>query len=407
MTTSIQALREQHSELVKQANHLLAEKGDQVWTKDDQSHFDSMMDKADGVKAKIDAYNRVQQQEVEDDFKDIDDFKTNNKQQKNQSQQAFDLFLRKSDKQMNQEEALLIYNTMSTTTGSEGGYTVQSEIAKELIEAKKDYGAMRREASQITTSMGNDLSYPTSDGTSEQGEWVAQNTASNDADVSFGTVALNVFKAGSKVITVPIELIQDSNIDIQALVFSRVVSRIGRVEDAAFTTGSGTGQPMGIVTASSVGVTGATGQTITITYEDLIDLEESLDVAYTDYATSKPCWMMGQALRKVIRKLKDSAGRPIWTPSYDAGIAGAKASQLLGYDVCMNNNMPSPAANAKSLAFGDLSRYMIRDALQVSFFRFDDSAFVKKGQIGFLAWARTGGNLLDTNSTKLYRHSAT
>ena len=37
----------------------------------------------------------------------------------------------------------------------------------------------------------------------------------------------------------------------------------------------------------------------------------------------------------------------------------------------------------------------------------DSSAFVSKGQIGFLAWSRAGGNLMDVNSVKTYQHSAT
>ena len=117
--------------------------------------------------------------------------------------------------------------------------------------------------------------------------------------------------------------------------------------------------------------------------------------------------MFSQAMRKVVRKLKDTAGRPIWTPSYDAGIVGGYKDQLLSYDVCINNDMAIPAANAKSLAFGQFSNYLIRDSLEVSLFRFDDSAYVIKGQIGYLAWARMGGNLLDVNAIKTYQHSAT
>ena len=101
-----------------------------------------------------------------------------------------------------------------------------------------------------------------------------------------------------------------------------------------------------------------------------------------------PGWMLSQTLRKTVRKIKDTAGRPIWTPSYDEGMAAGTPDMLLGYPVYINNDMPAPAANAKSLAFGNLQRYMIRDAMQVQLFRFDDSAFAAKGQVGFLAWAR-------------------
>ena len=68
--------------------------------------------------------------------------------------------------------------------------------------------------------------------------------------------------------------------------------------------------------------------------------------------------------------------------------------------------MPSPGANAKSLSFGDHSKYQIRDAMDVTIFRFEDSAYVKKGQVGFMAWARSGGNLIDKNAVRTYQHAA-
>jgi HK97 family phage major capsid protein len=45
--------------------------------------------------------------------------------------------------------------------------------------------------------------------------------------------------------------------------------------------------------------------------------------------------------------------------------------------------------------------------MDVTTFRFTDSAYTKLGQVGFLAWMRTGGNLLDVNAVKLGVNSAT
>jgi HK97 family phage major capsid protein len=404
---SIQALREKHNTLVNEANHILSEKGDRVWTQEDQQKFDNAMDEAELCKKQIDAHQRKIDLDAEENFKDIDNFRKDEKQELSNAQKGLDIFLRKSFREMSNDDAVMFRNAMSTTTGSEGGYTVQTEIAETLIEALKEYGFMRKEASQITTAKGNDLSYPTSDGTSEEGEWVAQNIAASAADIDFGTLALNVHKLSSKVITIPIELLQDSIIDIQALVFSRMVSRMGRTANKGYTTGTGTAQPKGLVTAASVGKTGPTGQTVTITYDDLVDMVDSLDIAYLENGGSLPCWMFNQTMRRTLRKIKDTTGRPIWTPSYDTGLSGTRTDMLLDYPVCMNNDMASPAANAKSLAFGRVDKYMIRDALDVSLFRFDDSAYVTKGQVGFLGWARTGGNLMDVNAVKLYQHSAT
>jgi HK97 family phage major capsid protein len=415
---SIQSLREHLAAVNKEAKNLLAEKGAAVWSKEDQAAFDAKMDEAERVQAQINATQKVLDADRDDNFTDVDDHhigrNARNGKKLTPEQQAFNIFLRKSFKDMTVDEALAVRNTMSTTTGSQGGYSMQSLVAAELIDLLKSYRYMRKVASQITTAQGNPLSYPTSDGTSETGEWIAQNTTATAADPTFGTVAVNVFKASSKIVAVPIELLQDSQVDIQAMVFKRLADRIGRISNVGYTTGGGSTDPNGLVTAASVGKTGTTGQTLTIIYDDLVDMVDSLDAAYLDVPSSspqmpgvEPGWMFSQTMRRVVRKIKDTAGRPIWTPSYDEGLASATPDRLLGYPVYLNNDMAVPAANAKSLAFGNFQRYLIRDSMEVTMFRFDDSAYMKLGQIGFLAWARTGGNLLDVNSVKLYQHSAT
>lgn len=408
---SIQALRERLAASNKAANHILAEKGGALWTKEDQATFDNHVEDGERVKAQIDAHEKMIAKDRDENFTDSAQHKLleNSKNGKDltDSQKAMNIFLRKSFKDMTVDEATIIRNTMSTTTGSQGGFAVQSDVASTLIDLLKSYGFMRAVASQMTTAQGNPLSYPTSDGTTETGEWVAQNASAAAADPTFGTVALNVFKASSKVVAVPIELLQDATIDIQAMVFKRLADRIGRISNTGFTTGAGTVDPFGLITAAGVGKVGATGQTATVTYDDLVDLIDSLDVAYLEGGGTAPGFMFSQAMRRVIRKIKDTAGRPIWTPGYEEGMTAGTPDRLMGYVVNINNDVAAPAANAKSLAFGNLSNYMIRDAMDMTMFRFDDSAYMKLGQVGFLAWARTGGNLLDVNSVKTYQNSAT
>ncbi len=403
---SIQALREERQQLAKEARNQMEQKGDRAWTKDDQATFDARADKIDALESEIAAVEKLMKYEVENNVTDLEEFRRKaDTKAESKGRELFAKLLRNGPNGMTHEELVAIRNTMSTTTPSQGGYAVQTDVAKELIDALKAYGGMRAVSSSITMSQGNPLGYPTSDGTSETGEWVAENTQASSADMSFGTVALNTFKASSKIITIPIELLMDSSIDIIAMVNKRIRDRIGRTMNAGFTTGSGTGQPNGFVTAASVGKTGATGQTVTILYDDMVDLQESIDQAYQDAGTCR--FMMHQQTRKVVRKIKDTAGRPIWAESYEAGIKTGIPAQLLGWDVAINNDMAVPAANAKTVGGGDFSKYMIRDVLDITMFRFEDSAFATKGQVGFLAWSRAGGNLLDANGVKLYQHSAT
>jgi HK97 family phage major capsid protein len=99
-----------------------------------------------------------------------------------------------------------------------------------------------------------------------------------------------------------------------------------------------------------------------------------------------------------MRKVKDSAGMPLLPEGGD--------SKILGFPVCVNLDMAAPGVSAKSLAFGWFGGYQIRDAMEMTAFRMTDSAYAKLGQIGFLAWMRSGGTLADTKSISLYQHSA-
>ena len=399
---TIQQLRERLGALKKEARNLVENKGSATWTKEEQTQFDNMVDEAERIERQIEAHQRLLDNEAEDSFSKLP---TKEKGAKaDPAMAAYENYLRKMSNRLTPQEIEAIRNTMSTTTGSEGGYTVQPIVASTLIEALKDFGAMRRLATPLTTTNGADLSFPSTDGTSEEGEIIAQNITATDADVGFGTVPLNTYKFSSKVVAIPIELLQDSNIDVVALVNNRLRERVGRIQNRMFTVGTGTAQPFGITTAASAGKVGATGQTLTVTYDDLVDLVDSIDPAY-QIAGLK--FQFAQAVRRAVRKIKDTTGRPIWTPSYDEGMSAKTPDLLMGYPVEINNHMPVPAANAKSISFGDHSKYMVRDAMELTMFRFEDSAYLKKGQVGFLAWARAGGNLTDTNAVKVYQHSAT
>ena len=116
---------------------------------------------------------------------------------------------------------------------------------------------------------------------------------------------------------------------------------------------------------------------------------------------------MNDACLRVIRKLKDTQNRPVFLPG-NGGLSAALPDEVLGKKVVINQDMSVMGANAKSILFGDFSRYTIRDVMGMTLFRFDDSAYAKKGQVGFLAWMRTGGTLTDAGAPiKYYQNSAT
>src|SRR3546814_13168633 len=95
---------------------------------------------------------------------------------------------------------------------------------------------MRGAAEILRTAMGNPMSFPTSDGTTEEGEIVDQHASATAADVTFGTLALPVYKYSSKVVTVPVDLLMASSIYVESFVPARLVPRMGRITYNHITT---------------------------------------------------------------------------------------------------------------------------------------------------------------------------
>lgn len=402
---SIQAKREQLTALAKKVQQLLKDTEGKKWTPENQAAYDADMEQIDALKADIDRHQAVLDAFREEaDEAAIDDAAARKLGKTSPARALFNKLLRNGLDGMNAEERKAIQATLSTTTPSQGGYTVPTEVASEIIDTLKAYGGVRAVATVLKTEGGNDYQFPTSDGSAEVGELIAQNATATAADPTFGAVVLSVYKFSSKVVAVPYELLQDAAVDVEAFIRKRLATRVFRITNQFFTTGTGTAQPMGLVTAAGVGKTGLTGQTTSVIADDLIDLVHSVDPAYR--ALGNCGFMMNDQSLKVIRKLKDSAGRPIFIPGYD-GLAGKMADTILGYPVTVNPDMAVMAANAKSIAFGDLANYTVRDVMDPVIKRFDDSAYAKLGQVGFLQWSRHGGALLDVNAVKLYQNSAT
>ena len=402
---SIQALREKRAAKAK-ALHELASK--EAWNAEaDQPIYDAGMLELDSIDAQIKRINDLNERTAKEAI-DGAALEAANRVSKDKgvNTSVFAKWLKDGDKGISAEEWQSIRNTMSTTTNSEGGFTVPQEWAKTALEALKAYGGMRSVADVIQTAGVGQLNYPTTDGTTEEGEIIGENTTATDLDISFGTKPLTAFKYSSKVVTVPFELLQDSAIDVEALVRARLVSRLGRITNKHFTIGTGTGQPTGIDVAATIGVTATTGNTTAVTYDFLVNLQHSVDPAYRE--SGNMLMMMHDNTLREIRKIKDSQSRPIFVPGYETGSPGGPPDTVLGTAAKVNQDMPVMAANAKSILFGDFSYYKIRDVMTMELFRFTDSAFTKKGQVGFLAWMRSGGNFIDVGgAVKAYANSAT
>lgn len=405
---TIQQLRALIQAKAKQCNELMASKEGKPWTDEDQAVYNECMGEIDNAKAQIKRIETVNAALLDENLDDQILTAANSDKHTARAKELLNKYLRNGSNALTaqewQEVRAGINNTMSTGTGSQGGYVVQTQVLPMIMDALKQYGGVRQVATVIQTEQGNPLQWPNSDGTSEVGELVAENAAVASADTAFGTSALNTYKFSSKVLAIPVELLLDSAVDLVAFINQRLATRLGRITNTYFTTGTGTSQPKGVVTAAGAGKVGASGQTGTVIYDDLVALLHSVDPAYRNPESCK--WMMNDDSVRIIRQLKDGYGRPLFAPE-DSGLADDFQGRMLGYDIVTNQQMATMAASAKSILFGDFSKYIIRDVMWAAFHRFEDSAYAQNGQVGFLMFTRHGGNFVDVgNSLKYYQNAA-
>jgi HK97 family phage major capsid protein len=394
-------LREARAEYARAARRLLDSSKGKPWAASQQRDYDASLAAINRVDGEISALERARDGQADATIQDAID--TAYRERRAPCDRLFDTFVRKGYGGFSDQEQLAIRNTMSTTTSSQGGYTVPTLVADRFADLLKDYSGVRRVAEVLKTATGGPLGYPTSDGTAETAELVAENAAATALDPSFGNASLQTWKYSSKFVAVPFELLYDSSIDIEAFLLRRFASRIGRLSNTHFTTGTGTGQPTGFTGAAGSGKVGTTGETTSVIHDDLVDLVHSVNTAYRQSPVGL-AFQMADVTFKFIRKIKDATtNRPVYLPS-----DGVQPETLLGYPVVVNDDIAVMAANAKSIFFGNwFECYKVRDSLDVTLLRIADSVYITKGQIGFLAFARIGGNLVDANGVKYFQNSAT
>lgn len=246
--------------------------------------------------------------------------------------------------------------TASTTTA--GGYTVPVELENAIIETMAAWGPMYDEdiCTVFSTASGNQINLPTVDDTGVPAVKHTEGTALTDdggSDATFGQKRLDAYMYDTEFVRFSYELAQDSIFNMESLLGGLLGKRLGRIANLQLTVGDGSGDPNGIVTASSLGVT--TASATAVTYDEIIDLVHSVDPAYRQ--SPKVRFMFNDLTLGALRKLKDGDGRYIWT---QGDVTNGVPGSILGYRYSINQAMDGLTAAKKALIFGDFGAYFVR-----------------------------------------------
>lgn len=287
----------------------------------------------------------------------------------------------------------------SVGTPSAGGYLVPVIFQEELVKSLKAWGPMLDPGvtRMLTTATGAALTFPTMNDTANTGALIAENTQVSLAEIAFGTKTIDAFKYTSGVVLVSDELLQDSVLDVEAIIRDAMSERIGRIANTHLTTGDGSSKPNGIVTAATAV---ESSDDVTVTFDDMIDLEHSVDPAYRSDPSCK--WMFNDSTLKALRKLKDLEGNYIWQP---ADVRAGAPAQILGYGYAINQAVASIGASAKPVVFGAFNKYIVRNVKEFAIKRLVER-YADYGQVGFIGFTRFDGELLDAAAVKVLQNKA-
>lgn len=314
---------------------------------------------------------------------------------------VFNKFMREGFQELDDEERGIIragfqkgpQASLSLGSGAAGGYTVPTGFITDMDVALKPFvGVIEAGAEVITTNSGEALPWPTANDTGNAGRIITEGATTNVVDPAFGQVTFGASIYTSDIIKLGLGLVQDSAVDLMGFVKNIAAERVGRIQNQHFTTGTGTGQPKGFLTAATQAkVTAAAG---TFTFDELSDLKYSVNKSYRD--APKAAFMVADSALNIITKMKDGENRPLLLPSTRDG----EPDRILNKPLYSNTDMPDVATGVKSVAFGDFSKYKVRN-VSGDFLARIEQPYIANYEVAFIYFRRTDANLVDAGTAPI------
>ena len=398
MSKKLKELKEKRAGLYTQIDSLRKDADGREMTAEEQQRWDTLIadfDKADKAVAAEEKFLDIQKRQAEDAYQHEHGGEADQRADA-EYRRAFTDYLINGAQGVSAENRAII-EKRDAISGLSGGVIIPKELANAIEVAIKSYGGMLEAGQIITTSRGGDLILPTVNDTNSKATIVAEYNQSTKAAPTFGSATLKAYTYRTPIIPVSLELLQDSAFDLDALLSGLLADSFGRGINAHLTTGTGTGQPTGIVT-SAVDC-GATPDAASIALDDIIDLVKSVDSAYARNGK----FMFNKNTLWELAKIKDLEGRYIWQQSVKDGLDPT----LFGKPYIINDDVDDIGASKASVLFGDFSKYKIRLVKGFKVIRLNE-LLAEYLSIGLFGFARADGVLLDagTHPVKKLVHAA-
>jgi len=273
-------------------------------------------------------------------------------------------------------------------TNTEGGYLAPTEMVREIIKGATEISNFRGLVT-VRQTANKSIEIPKRTGQFAAVRVAEMGTRSETTGLAWGMEEVPVHELYA-IVDISHSMMEDAAYDMVAEITSESIEQFAVKEGAEFVTGTGVGMAEGFTVNADVATTNS-GTATTIAdangqADGLLTLKHAIKTAYGRNAT----WVMNRTTLGSVRKLKDGNNQYIWAP----GIASGAPNTIDGDPYVELPDMPSEAAGAKAVAYGDFRRaYTWVDRMQMIMQR-DDFTQADSGKIRFRLRKRSSGRVV-------------
>ncbi len=263
-----------------------------------------------------------------------------------------------------------LYNAatgLSETVPSDGGFLVQQDFTAELLEAIQAEAPVASRCNRIPISSGaNGVKLPGVDETSRadgsrwggvRAYWMGEAEEKTASKPKFRKVELELKKLAALIYATD-ELLQDATA-LEMFLQQAASAELGFMLDAAILSGTGAGQPLGILNGGSlVTVSKEAGQAAsTFVYENAVKMFARMPARSRKNAV----WFINQAVEPQLFQMSlavGTGGGPVYLPA--GGASAAPYSSLFGRPVIPIEQCPN-VGTLGDVLFADMSQYLLAE----------------------------------------------
>jgi HK97 family phage major capsid protein len=280
-------------------------------------------------------------------------------------------------------------------TGAAGAFAIPLDLHPDIILTNAGSANPFRKLARSVVSTTNVAEFVTSAGSTAN--WLAEGTAVADTTPTLGQLAITHYKE-SVWIFGSFEVLQDTQLGSQ--VPALIADAKDRLEVVAFTTGTGSAQPFGIIThGTSDASVGA------LTAAMVYGLHQALPPRFRVGDGAKPVWLANVAVVNALRQIPSFAGS---VTSLVNDNQPDSIPEVLSLDIYEDSAMDASnvVSGHKNLAILDMNSFVITNRqpemlIYEPLFK-DQATGRPAGQAGWFSWSRTGSDLTTATACQFH-----